>query len=67
METMTNRYFNGQLARYYYRKGMVSECVGKLIIAEITWKNIGLFLTCWHSGLRSFVLKRFNVSGINGR
>lgn len=63
----TMRYYNGQLARYYYRIGDINKCYKTLLISEITYKNVGLFLTAWNSWLRNYVLKHFNVSGINGR
>jgi hypothetical protein len=63
----SNRYYAGQLARYYYRKGLVGKCYRELIRSEFTWKNLGLFLTAWNTGLRNYVLDHFKVSDYKGR
>lgn len=67
MQELSNRYYNGQIARYYYRKGVVGKCYKGLVRSQITWKNIGLFLTAWSPKLRNYVLDHFKVSDIDGR
>lgn len=59
---LSNRYFNSQVARYYYRKGDVKNCLKYLVIGEITYKNIGMLLTVAFPALRKWVLNHFNIS-----
>jgi len=55
------RYWNGQMARYYYLRNQPLKCYGSLLKAELTWKNFGLFLTAWHEKLRKKVMKKYNI------
>lgn len=59
-----NSYYAGQMARYYYRKGMVAKCYRELIRSSLDHKTIGLFLTAWSFKLRQYVLTHFKVSNI---
>lgn len=63
----SNRYYSSQLARYYYRKGVVGKCYKELLRSQCTYKELGLFLTAWNRLLRNYVLDHFGVSGYKGR
>ena len=60
----SNRYYSSQLARYYYRKGIVGKCYGELLRSQYTYKELGLFLTAWNGRLREYVLAHYKVSDI---
>jgi hypothetical protein len=60
----SDRYYASQLARYYYRKGVVGKCYKELLRSQYTYKELGLFLTAWNSKLRNYVLSHFKVSNI---
>ena len=61
---LSDRYMNGQLARYYYREGMILNCIKMLLISEFTYKNFGMLFTVVIPPLRRWVLKHFRVSGV---
>lgn len=54
----------GQVARYYYRKGMVMRCIRELLRSEITYRNIGMLFTVFIPPLRRLVLRNFKVGNI---
>ena len=66
MKEPSMRYLNGQVARFYFRQGDVKNFFKFIIISEITYKNIGMALTVALPRLRKWVLRNFNVSGVNG-
>jgi hypothetical protein len=58
---LSDRYLNGQIARYYYRKGEVLLCIKNLLASEFTYKNLGMMLTVSIPRLRNWVLNNFRV------
>lgn len=62
---LSNRYFSGQVARHYYRRGDIVNFLKYIKDSEITYRNIGMLFTIAIPPLRKWVLKHFNVSGRN--
>ena len=55
MKENMDRYWSGQMARYYYLNDKVKLCYKELCNSEWTYKNLGMFLTAWSSTLRRYV------------
>jgi len=61
MKKNFGKYWNGQMARYYFLKDDMRHFYIFIFRSELTYKNLGMLLTSFHPKLREWARKKYNI------